>query len=158
MRTDARSPIILPKETPNRARGKGFRGALGGLLVALLLAGACAPTPPGRAAPRQANLLTQEELRASGATNLYDAIARLRPRWLQVRGARTFDTRTWPIYVYLNRSQLGGVEALRQIDVRSAYAVRYLTGTEAQGDIPGLLAQPVEAVIVVYTSPEAMEP
>jgi hypothetical protein len=127
------------------------------LALALLLTGCAAASTDGSGVRRDSNLITKEEIEQSGASNLHDAVNRLRPRWLTTRATRTLDLGEGQIFVYQNRTQLGHLDALRQIDARSAHAVRYMDGPTAQGNLPGLTGRHVEGAIVVYTSQEEMD-
>ena len=71
-------------------------------------------------------LLTPEQLDATNSSTVYDAVAKLRPEWLQSRGpiSVTDATPTLPS-VYLGGNRLGTVEALRAFAVNEIGTVRY---------------------------------
>ena len=106
------------------------RGIL--LLLAAALAAGCAGrreearTPP----PQSRDVLTRGQIDESHATNAYEAVERLRSRWLRQRGTTQMPAspggaqfRENPIAVYLDDQRLGTVETLRTIEVA---AIRYM--------------------------------
>lgn len=114
-----------------------IRGVL--LTGALTVAWACSSGSgqPGRTAPSSdENVITSEELATASASNLFDAIRQLRPRWME-RGAPT--ALRGPQYqgglaVYVDRIREGGTEALRSIPLGMVQSVRYLSASQAQGE------------------------
>lgn len=125
------------------------------LIFAVLVsafAGACASTGAGDSSSRRSNLLTREEILSAEATNLYDAINRLRPRWLQVRSMRSFGTET-QIAVLQNDMYLGTAETLKEMTPDLAYEIEYMDGVRAANVLPGLMSgQHVEGAIIIRTS------
>ncbi len=100
--------------------------ALGLLLLAI---SACA-TSGGSSGPRRdANLITAEELTEYGTFTARDVIRRLRPRWLQSRGAGTGGPQT--PQVILDGSRLGGLDRLNSIQVSDVTEMRYLSASDA---------------------------
>ena len=119
-----------------------------GMLVAiLLLATACASSNTQRtgSATAEHHPITLEEIENVGAGNAYDLVQVRRPAWLRTRGTQSFNEGArgagggsgadagvasrpgqTPIVVYLGSARLGGVEALRQIDIRTIGSVEYL--------------------------------
>lgn len=77
-------------------------------------------------------VLTRSELVKTNSANLYDAIAKLRPEWLNSRGptSATDATPTSP-HVFMNGTQLGDVDYLRQVDVLDVSDVRYWDAGQA---------------------------
>jgi hypothetical protein len=128
------------------------------LLAASFLLVGCAGSPEGEGerVRRDNTLISSEEIASASASNLYDVVHRLRPRWLQTRAARTFDMQEGEIVVFQDQSYLGHLDALRQLNTDAAYALRYLDGPTASATLPGLSGRRVEAAIVVYTSPAAL--
>jgi hypothetical protein len=105
-------------------------------------------------AARRANMLTREELQGTSTSNLYDAINRLRPQWLR-SGTNTQTTHGGgglQVVVYQGTTQLGGVEALRQMQPSFPTAVRYLDGNQASNTLPGLGSRVVAGAIVIELS------
>lgn len=120
--------------------------------VGLVVAGCATGGTVGEgASSRNPNLLTREEIAASDATNLYDAIARLRPRWLQIRSQRSFSMPT-EIAVLQNELYLGNAEVLKQMTLDAAYRIEYYEGARAATAFPALMTgRHIEGAIVVRT-------
>ena len=126
-----------------------------GLLVLTVLVAAftaaCASSGVQREEGPNREILTREEIMATDATNLYDVIRRLRPRWLQVRSTRSLNMET-EIAVLQNDMYLGTSEALKQMLPEMAYEIRYLEGSRAATAIPGLMSgRHIEGAIIVMT-------
>jgi len=123
------------------------------IFFAASLGAGCASTKGMEDEGRQSDLLTRDQIMEVEATNLYDVIRRLRPRWLQVRATRSFNMETL-IAVMQNDMYLGGAETLKEIAPELAYEVRYMDGTRAANVLPGLMSgQHIEAAIIVNTRP-----
>jgi hypothetical protein len=126
---------------------------LGLMLLVSVTASACAPA--GTMGSRDANVITAEELQAVQASNLHDAIQRLRPRWLTVRAPQTFGAGAGftRILVYQNQARLGGLEVLRDMGLDTAMWLEYLDRTSATSRLPSTTGQDVEGAIIVHTTP-----
>jgi hypothetical protein len=121
-------------------------------LVSVFATG-CASTKTEGEEDRDRDVLTREEILAAEATNLYDVIRRLRPRWLQVRATRSLGMET-EIAVLQNEMYLGAADALREIAPELAYEIRYLEGARAATAIPGLMSgRHIEGAIIISTRP-----
>lgn len=123
-------------------------------VVALAMAlGACASAErTGEERTRSdPNRLTAEELTSVRVSSLYDAVERLRPRWLRSRGGRTLgsDSR---VYVYQGQTRLGDIQALRQLAPDYPAWLEYLDGPTASATLPGLAGVHVEGAIVIHTA------
>lgn len=94
-------------------------GLSAGLSACATGAGGSSSGGPGRSA----NRITQEELADYTTLNALDAIRRLRPRWLQVRG----DT---PVAI-LDGARLGSPDALRSVAVSDVASMTYLSASDA---------------------------
>ena len=90
------------------------------------LAAGCASSGGGERGPRRdPNLLTAEELAPHSTLTLREAIAQLRPRWLQGRGGQNN-----PIVVQDgNRMGSGALDTIRASDVESA---KYLNAADGR--------------------------
>lgn len=90
--------------------------------------GACASGGGGGgddAGPRRdPNLITRAELSEYTFPSTYDAIRRLRPRWLQSRGGGAPEA-------ILDGTRLGGPDQLRSINVVDIVSIRYLSASDA---------------------------
>lgn len=124
-------------------------------VLATVSAVACASS--GTQADREnvrSDVLTREEILGAEATNLWDVINRLRPRWLQVRSMRSFSMET-EIVVLQNDMYIGPAgETLREMTPELAFEIRYLEGSRAATAIPGLMSgRHIEGAIIVMTRP-----
>jgi hypothetical protein len=81
-------------------------------------------------APVNIERLTQKEMLDGHFTNVYDAVAALRPGWLVVRGTDSFGHPS-QIWVYFNGTRLGGVDELRNVTVNSIAWARHYDGVTA---------------------------
>lgn len=97
--------------------------------------------------------LTREEIVGSSARTLFELIQRERPRWLQIRGQRSFGSAT-EIVVYQNQTRLGGIDVLQSIGPGAAWWIEYLDGPTASAMLPGLGSQVVEGAIILHTTAE----
>jgi len=123
-------------------------------VVVSAIAGACASAGSGSggSSSGRSNMLTRDEIMGAEATNLYDVIKRLRPRWLQVRSTRSFNMET-QIVVLQNDMYLGPAETLKEMTPELAYEIEYMDGVRAANVLPGLMSgQHVEGAIIVRTS------
>ena len=107
-----------------------------------------AGSPPS--APRgNRNLITQEELAGSGATNLLDAVQRLRPQWFRGVNLTSRDAGTGDFVVYEGTTLLGGVDMLRQRAIEPNRQLRYMDAAMAMNTLPGLGSRRVAGAIVI---------
>ena len=71
------------------------------------------------------------ELQGTRASNLYDAIRRLRPAYFDSRGPSSiYNDPGDPIVVIANRHVIGGVDELRAMEVNGLVCVRRLSAAE----------------------------
>jgi hypothetical protein len=122
------------------------------LAVLLLAAAATGCGPATMAAGGDPNMLTQDQIAQSHTRNAYELIEQLRPRWLLQRFDRSQRLPTG-ILVYQNRTLLGGIDSLRDIQTQGIYSIRYLDATQA-GRLPGADSTVVDGAIVIATAPE----
>lgn len=115
------------------------------LLCSVLLSGACAKTagdPVDQAAVaaaptpkplRDRDVLGPADLEgARDASDLYEAIRRLRPHFLRTRGRVASSSGAEPqVVVYLGSNMLGGPTTLKNIRVDQVFEVRYLDASAA---------------------------
>lgn len=107
--------------------------------LAAIALGGCATTGTTNGSGRS-DLLTREQIMSvQGATNLYDVVQRLRPRWLVVRAEnRSIGGMVTGIVVYQGQTQLGNADVLRQLQPGMAFELKYLDGTTASTTLPGI--------------------
>jgi hypothetical protein len=86
---------------------------------------ACASGGSSSVARSSSSVIILEELETVATFSAYDAITRLRPRWLRSRTPGEEPT------VFLNGAELGGLESLRSVQASSLFEIRYLNGRDA---------------------------
>jgi hypothetical protein len=96
------------------------------------------------------NLITEEELSAITATNVYEIIDRVRPLWLISGGLRSIALET-EIAVIIDGSYYGSHESLRSVSPQGVWQIRYIgDASEAAAIMPRLSAsRAVEAAILI---------
>lgn len=126
------------------------------ILSAVALAGilGCGSTQSGgNTPPPYSDVITRAELDEAGVRNLYEAVQRLRPRWLVARGGmRSFSIEA-EVVAFEGTLLLGTAESLARIGVDGVYVVRYLSGPVAQATLPGLKDRHIAGAIVVEMAP-----
>lgn len=106
-------------------------------LAMIALAVGCASSGVSPAS-KNLNVITEEEITATSATNAYELIQHLRPNYLRTRGAvhgaPTADgnhLEAVDLVVYLNETRFGGSDQLRQIAFSDIREIRYYSASEA---------------------------
>jgi len=107
-------------------------------LFALTAVVACASSKTERASiptSSDRNLITEEEIRAVPATNLYDLVQKLRPNMLRSRGQSTLGGSAISDYpvVYVDGRSYGDVGSLRSLIPNQVSMIRYYDATDAAG-------------------------
>lgn len=91
-------------------------------------------TPPNQstrsAEARQGRTIERTEIEATNQTDAYGVIRQLRPQWLRVRGVHSLRNQN-PVWVYVDRSRVGDLSALRQITAGSIESIIYHSGPDA---------------------------
>lgn len=126
----------------------------GSLLIATLpVFLACASQSTSAVRPSSSDVITREELEeVADARNAYDAVQRLRPRWLLVRSMRSFAMET-EVVVFQDQMFLGNQDALERIGLDGIYSIEYVDGPTAQATLPGIKDRHVQGAIVVHMGP-----
>jgi hypothetical protein len=96
---------------------------------------ACAATTPSTRplTTVRREVLTAGEIVAARVTDVYQAVAQLRPEFLNRRSIEPLPPGRQPaIAVYLNDMPIGGEEALRSIPLDEVRQIRYMTRTQAE--------------------------
>lgn len=129
-------------------------GTLSILSACSASAGASAGASGSASAPRAQrggrDLITQEELQNVGTTNLYEAVQRLRPHWISgANRTSAISGGGTEVVVYQGSSNLGGLDALRQIAPGYVASLRWLDGSQASNTLPGLGSRRVAGAIVI---------
>lgn len=124
------------------------------LLIAVFAAVGCASSGNGTGVRRDSRVLTPEEIATVPVTNLYEAVERLRPRWLEMRDVRSISAAGGgQIVVFLNNSYVGGPETLRQFQAHQVVRIRYLDAAQASATLTGYdTSRHVVAGIVMETA------
>src|SRR2546422_3714468 len=124
----------------------------------------------GRTAARNPNLIAREEIEATTALDAYALIQESRPTWLHSRGTVSIrDPGAGTVQVYLNRTQLGDVNRLREMQLSEIRELRFFGAAEAQlrygpGHAGGVIevstgaVAPTGTVVSVPTPPPAAAP
>jgi len=121
-----------------------------GLVAALVAAtgAACARQPEMKNISTASNeIITEDEIVASHATNAYEVVNRLRGvTFLAVRGKNSVDPREPPpeIHVYVDGQGYGGINSLRTIPASQIAMIRFYKGFEAEtkfgnGNVAGVI-------------------
>lgn len=125
-------------------------------LAAAAAVAACTPAGAGWREPRSTepagSIITRDEIRTAGATNLYDVVRRLRPGWLSPRGIRNFGGRTGMIVVYLDHQRMGEAAALREMTPDNVVVIRFLDATTA-AMLPGIRPREIVGGAIVVVTP-----
>lgn len=102
--------------------------------VLLGMSAGCA-TRQSSAVPTSRNMVTREELTATNARMVYQALERVRPSWLTSRGPANMgnvrDATEAVANVYISGSRMGDVEYLKQVYVSDVHEVRFWGAGEA---------------------------
>ena len=102
------------------------------VVLAWLLAACARPGAQPAAAPSSRNALTQQQLAATNAGTLYEAIQKLRPEWLTSRGPTSVtDATPTQVSVFMNGSLLGKADYLRDMRALDVSEVRYWDAGQA---------------------------
>jgi len=98
----------------------------------LLLAAACAATPGMSPQPRQRALMTADEVLATHASTLYDAIQQAHPEFLRNRGFSSISSPATDIpRVFVDNMELGDIQVLKDINPIDVAQVRRYSAEEA---------------------------
>ena len=101
------------------------------LAALVVLTSACASASTHAARTSPFSPIEASELRAAGASNVYDAISRLRPSFFATRGGTSFlNEPADKLVVVIGQTVQGGVAELRDIDPRIVSAVRKLSASD----------------------------
>jgi hypothetical protein len=101
------------------------------LLPLVLVLTACSGSGVSDGVSRDRNVISSDEIHTQvQASNAYDIVRTLRPQWLRARSADDMQGAT-RIWVYVDGTQYGDVESLRQISVADTGSIRYLNAAAA---------------------------
>lgn len=99
---------------------------------ALLVAACHAQQPTDGVAPSLRNVITQEQIDSSRASNVYEVITRYHADFLRDRGRTSLRTNQHErAVVFLNDHEYGIPETMRNIPIGRIAEIRYYPGTDA---------------------------
>jgi hypothetical protein len=100
--------------------------------------------------------LTSVEIQTISASNAYELISRLRPRWLQQAnvGSLSGGARNQIIAVYLDGARMGGTESLRSISSNGIKTMQYYDATRAAVVLRDAGSDPIAGAILITTTRE----
>ena len=106
------------------------------LVIVAMSIGCAAASTSGAGGERRSQILTQDEITASGVSgNAFDVITRLRPNFLVSRGPTTLgNAQSTAMYpnIYLDGIPYGDINTLRNIDTSQIAEIRLYQAGEAQ--------------------------
>ncbi len=125
---------------------------VGSLLLVCVFVAGCGASGE-RTSRSNPSIITQDELAELSGVNLYEAVDRLRPRWLHSRSVMGLSG-PGQVLVYINRGYQGGPESLRDLGISGVHRIRYLDGPRAAATLSGYPSDVhVAGAIVIETSP-----
>lgn len=133
--------------TSRVAARRSSQTLLGTFIILVVLTG-CASSG-GSAGGGDRNLITRGQIVELEVTTAYEAIERLRPRWLRAPLQRSHNRPT-QVVVLVDNLQLDGIASLRDVDASNIASIRWLDSAQA-GQLPGLGSRHVEGAIVIET-------
>ena len=108
-----------------------FKSPVSIIALALVMA-SCSSAGTGSASSRNSNVVTAEELAEVDYLNCLEAVQRLRPNWLRVRGQATFNRQASSgIRLYVDGRRRNNIIELENIPAADIRRMRYLTSREA---------------------------
>jgi hypothetical protein len=97
--------------------------------------------------------VTSIEIQATPASNAYEVISRLRPRWLQTTATGSLSgSRSQVIAVYVDGVRVGAKEGLRSIPASSIKTMQYYDAGRAATILRGVGSEPIAGAIVITTT------
>jgi hypothetical protein len=126
------------------------------LLIGCASSGASSGDPPSKPKTRTSSpdYVTSMEIQATPASNAYEVISRLRPRWLQTTapGSLSGGGRSQVIAVYVDGVRVGAKEGLRSISASSIKTMQYYDASRAATILRGVGSEPIAGAIVITTT------
>ena len=94
---------------------------------------ACASAPGVTSAPRDSNLITEQEVFATSGTTAYDVISKARPQFLKSRGRSSINPSAGEdkATVFMDGQAYGDLNSLRNIPAIQIHQIRYIRGIDA---------------------------
>ncbi len=108
-----------------------YKSSVSIIALALVMA-SCSSAGTGSASSRNSNVVTLEELAEVDYLTGLEAVRRLRPNWLRVRGQATFSRQgSAGIRLYVDGRPRDDISELGRIPATDIREMRFLTGREA---------------------------
>ena len=108
-----------------------YKSSVSIIALALVMA-SCSSAGTGSATSRNSDVVTIEELAEVDYLNGLEAVRRLRPNWLRVRGQATFSGQAYAgIRLYVDGRRYNEILELGNIRASDIRQMRFLTGREA---------------------------
>ena len=85
----------------------------------------------GTAGGGSSDRITREQLETLEVASTYDAIQRLKPSWLQTRGAFSVSGGTTGPRVHINDSRTASLDDLRSLPTTSVETIQYMSASDA---------------------------
>ncbi|HEX2208181.1 MAG TPA: hypothetical protein VHG93_10905 [Longimicrobium sp.] len=95
--------------------------------------------------------VSRAELQGSGATNLFDAVARLRPDWLFLAGDTADAAARERVLVFLDGRHVGSLNTLRTVDAANVGSIRVRSREFVRRTMPRFPRQDFAAALFVST-------
>ena len=127
-------------------------------LAILVISIGCASSAGSASNPKtrmsSPDYVTSIEIQATPASNAYELISRLRPRWLQTTatGSLSGGGRSQVIAVYVDGVRVGAKEGLRSIPASSIKTMQYYDAGRAATILRGVGSEPIAGAIVITTT------
>lgn len=112
------------------------------ILASPLVGTGCASTYEGTGLRTSPTRISAEELAEMRGQlgNLYEAVNRLRPRWLH-----------GDVVVYQDQMFVGWENSLQEFGLDAAYYLSYLDRAQAVAQLPGLGSRHIDGAIILHT-------
>jgi len=102
------------------------------VLSLMVAVASCTHRQSGGVGSANSSVITREEIEHSKASTAYDAIQRLRARFLSSRGQNSIylNPQTYPT-VFLDGQEYGAISSLRSVAANEVEEIRFFRGAEA---------------------------
>jgi hypothetical protein len=121
--------------------------------VAVVALSACASSGATTGARQQPDLITSTEISASGTTNAWDLINRLRPHWLRPQAVGSIGGAAYSqvIVVYVDGQRFGDISSLRTLSVTGIRSLQWLDAARAATVLSEVGSDPIAGAIIIKT-------
>jgi hypothetical protein len=112
---------------------------------------ACASSGATTGPRSQPDQITAAEITASGTTNAWDLINRLRPNWLRQRATGSIGggASSQVIAIYLDGHRYGDPSMLRTLGTMGLKSLRWLDASSAAATLTDIGSDPIAGAIVI---------